>query len=82
MSEDGRIYARWNGAFVETGRLSCRDPNLTTIPARDEEAKDIKKAFVASDGYIILGEDYSQIEPWQCISGQGLITEKTRPLSI
>lgn len=62
MSEDGRIYARWNGAFVETGRLSCRDPNLTTIPARDEEAKDIKKAFVASDGYIILGEDYSQVE--------------------
>jgi len=59
---ENRIYARWNGAFVETGRLSCSGPNLMQIPARDEEAKDIKLGFIPEPGKVFVALDYGQVE--------------------
>ncbi len=61
--EDGKIHTIYNQALTQTGRLSSREPNLQNITIRDEESKEVRKAFVASeDGWYILSFDYSQIE--------------------
>ena len=60
---DGKIHAKFNQALTTTGRLSSSDPNLQNITTRDEESKQIRKAFYYQDtNYEILSLDYSQIE--------------------
>lgn len=58
---DGKIHTIFNQALTQTGRLSSIDPNLQNIPVRQEEGKLIRKAFVASNDYLVTF-DYSQIE--------------------
>lgn len=61
--EDGKIHALFNQAQTTTGRLSSSSPNLQNISVRDEEGKQIRKAFYYQDeDYEILSLDYSQIE--------------------
>lgn len=58
-----RIHASFNQAVASTGRLSSNNPNLQNIPIRDENGKEIRKAFIPSDSeHLILSADYSQIE--------------------
>lgn len=60
---DNKIHTRYQQALTQTGRLSSIDPNLQNIPARLEEGRLIRKAFVAShDDWVIFSSDYSQIE--------------------
>lgn len=58
----GRIHTEFNQCITATGRLSSTNPNLQNIPVRGEEAKDVKSAFVASEGNVLVSADYSQIE--------------------
>ncbi len=58
----GRIHTEFNQCITQTGRLSSTNPNLQNIPARSEEAKDIKSAFVPSENCVLVSADYSQIE--------------------
>lgn len=58
----GRIHTEFNQCVTATGRLSSMNPNLQNIPVRGEEAKDVKSAFVASNGCVLVSADYSQIE--------------------
>ena len=58
--KDGRIHCNFNQYGADTGRFSSSDPNLQNIPSHN---KDIRKMFVASDGYVLMSSDYSQQEP-------------------
>ncbi len=58
----GRIYASFNQVVAATGRLSSQDPNLQNIPVRTELGKEIRRAFVAEDGNVLVKADYSQVE--------------------
>lgn len=59
----GRIHTSFNQAVTATGRLSSTNPNLQNIPVRDEQGREIRKAFVASDDdHLLLSADYSQVE--------------------
>ena len=59
----GKIHTSFEQAWVATGRLSSKNPNLQNIPIREEKGREIRKAFVGSDDkHILLSADYSQIE--------------------
>ncbi|MDP3217830.1 MAG: DNA polymerase I [Deltaproteobacteria bacterium] len=58
----GRVHSSFNQAVAATGRLSSADPNLQNIPIRTPLGREIRRAFVAPEGCLILSADYSQIE--------------------
>jgi DNA polymerase-1 len=60
--ETGRVHTSFSLAATSTGRLASTDPNLQNIPVRTEEGRQIRTAFVAEKGNVILSLDYSQIE--------------------
>ena len=63
IHEDGKVHSTFNQALTTTGRLSSSEPNLQNISTRDEEGKQIRKAFFYKDPTLsILSLDYSQIE--------------------
>ncbi|MDP3046312.1 MAG: DNA polymerase, partial [Chloroflexota bacterium] len=59
---DGRVHTSYNQTVTSTGRLSSSDPNLQNIPIRTDLGKQVRAAFVAPPGSVLLAADYSQVE--------------------
>ncbi len=62
VDRHGRIHTSYNQIGAATGRLSSNSPNLQNIPVRTEQGREIRRAFVAEDGWRLLAADYSQVE--------------------
>ncbi len=61
--DTGRLHTSFNQAVVVTGRLSSSNPNLQNIPIREEDGREMRKAFVVADSnHLFLSADYSQVE--------------------
>ena len=61
-ADTGRVHTSYNQAGSATGRFSSSNPNLQNIPIRTEVGREVRRAFVAPPGYVLLAVDYSQIE--------------------
>jgi DNA polymerase-1 len=60
--DTGRVHSIFNQTIASTGRISSTEPNLQNIPTRTEEGRELRKAFVSEEDYILCDADYSQIE--------------------
>jgi DNA polymerase-1 len=60
--ETGRVHASFHQTGAATGRLSSSDPNLQNIPIRTEVGREVRRAFTAEPGNVLVTADYSQIE--------------------
>ncbi|MBE3133993.1 MAG: DNA polymerase I [Acidobacteria bacterium] len=76
----GRVHTSFNQGVAATGRLSSSDPNLQNIPIRTELGREIRSAFVADRGHVLISADYSQIElrVLAHLSGDEALTEAFR----
>ena len=62
IQKDGKIHTIYNQSATQTGRLSSSEPNLQNISVRDEQGKEIRKAFLPEDDCVLISSDYHQIE--------------------
>ena len=58
----GKVHTVYNQTVTATGRISSSSPNLQNIPVREEEGREIRRAFISDEGHLFLSADYSQIE--------------------
>ncbi|MBQ4226759.1 MAG: DNA polymerase I, partial [Clostridia bacterium] len=59
IGPDGRVHTRFEQAVTGTGRISSREPNLQNIPVRTELGREIRRAFSAAPGCVLVDADYS-----------------------
>ncbi|MCL2376073.1 MAG: DNA polymerase I [Defluviitaleaceae bacterium] len=62
IGDDGKIHTTFNQALTATGRLSSMEPNLQNIPVRTQLGRELRRAFVPSEGFVFVDADYNQIE--------------------
>lgn len=62
IADDGRIHTFFNQMLTATGRLSSAEPNLQNIPVKTELGREMRRFFVAKEGFVLCDADYSQIE--------------------
>ena len=59
---DGRVHSWFDQTIAATGRISSSEPNLQNIPVRTQMGREIRRAFIAKPGHVLVDADYSQIE--------------------
>lgn len=62
LDSENRIHSTLKQTVTQTGRISSAEPNLQNIPVRTDIGRELRKMFVAKDGCVLVGADYSQIE--------------------